>query len=232
MPPKSVDPLQFLTTATVAIVAGKGGVGKTTVTAVLARAAIRRGLRVLVIELDELKRSNETQGHSVGDEQLRLAGTVLREVLGGHHFAARITGDRLGALMIGVNDHEMGELERTTRQALAAAEVSAAIGVVRRRPETGLSGAMAAADEIIEQTHAVERVAVADAGHVAALMDAMDRGAIRAYFQPIVDLRTGEVVALEALARWQSADGVREPDQFLPQLQQAGLLGALFDRIL
>lgn len=187
---------------------------------------------VLVIELDELKRSNEQQGHSVGDEQLRLAGTVLREVLGGHHFAARITGDRLGALMIGVNDHEMGELERTTRQALAAADVSAAIGVVRRRPETGLSGAMAAADDLIEQTHAVERVAVADAGHVAALMDAMDRGAIRAYFQPIVDLRTGEVVALEALARWQSADGVREPDQFLPQLQQAGLLGALFDRIL
>ena len=52
MPPKRVDPLQFLTDSTVAIVAGKGGVGKTTVTAVLARAAIRRGLRVLVIELD------------------------------------------------------------------------------------------------------------------------------------------------------------------------------------
>ena len=47
-----MDPLQFLTTATVTIVAGKGGVGKTTVTAVLARAAIRSGLRVLVVELD------------------------------------------------------------------------------------------------------------------------------------------------------------------------------------
>jgi anion-transporting ArsA/GET3 family ATPase len=47
-----VDPLQFVSTARVAVVAGKGGVGKTTVTAVLARAAIRRGLRVLVIELD------------------------------------------------------------------------------------------------------------------------------------------------------------------------------------
>jgi anion-transporting ArsA/GET3 family ATPase len=47
-----VDPLQFLTAARVAVVAGKGGVGKTTVTAVLARAAARQGLRVLVIELD------------------------------------------------------------------------------------------------------------------------------------------------------------------------------------
>ena len=47
-----MDPLQFVTTARVAIVAGKGGVGKTTVTAVVARAAIRRGLRVVVVELD------------------------------------------------------------------------------------------------------------------------------------------------------------------------------------
>ncbi|MEY2401627.1 MAG: hypothetical protein QOJ08_1738 [Ilumatobacteraceae bacterium] len=47
-----MNPLQFLTDAHVAIVAGKGGVGKTTVTAVLARAAIDQGLRVLVVELD------------------------------------------------------------------------------------------------------------------------------------------------------------------------------------
>lgn len=47
-----MDPLQFVTNTTVAVVAGKGGVGKTTVTAVLAAAAIRRGLRVLVVELD------------------------------------------------------------------------------------------------------------------------------------------------------------------------------------
>jgi len=52
VPPKSENPLQFLTSAHVAIVAGKGGVGKTTVTAVLARAAADSGLRVLVVELD------------------------------------------------------------------------------------------------------------------------------------------------------------------------------------
>ena len=52
MPPKSENPLQFLTDSRVVIVAGKGGVGKTTVTAVLARAATDQGLRVLVVELD------------------------------------------------------------------------------------------------------------------------------------------------------------------------------------
>jgi anion-transporting ArsA/GET3 family ATPase len=50
VPPK--DPLQLLTAARLTVVAGKGGVGKTTVTAVIARAAAARGLRVLVVELD------------------------------------------------------------------------------------------------------------------------------------------------------------------------------------
>ncbi|MFZ9627937.1 MAG: ArsA family ATPase [Ilumatobacteraceae bacterium] len=50
MPPE--DPLKFVTDARVTVVAGKGGVGKTTVTAVLARAAARAGQRVLVVELD------------------------------------------------------------------------------------------------------------------------------------------------------------------------------------
>jgi arsenite-transporting ATPase len=77
-----VDPLQFLTTARVAIVAGKGGVGKTTVTAVLARAAIRRGLRVLVVELD----GKPTLGRLVPDIEVQQlsASAALAEYLDGH----------------------------------------------------------------------------------------------------------------------------------------------------
>jgi arsenite/tail-anchored protein-transporting ATPase len=52
VPPESEFPLQSLTAARVVVVAGKGGVGKTTVTAVIARAASDTGRRVLVVELD------------------------------------------------------------------------------------------------------------------------------------------------------------------------------------
>jgi anion-transporting ArsA/GET3 family ATPase len=52
VPPKRLDPREFFAATRLLIVAGKGGVGKTTVTAVLARAAARAGLRVLVVELD------------------------------------------------------------------------------------------------------------------------------------------------------------------------------------
>ena len=47
-----MDPLQFFAASRLLVVAGKGGVGKTTVTAVLARAAAESGLRVLVIDVE------------------------------------------------------------------------------------------------------------------------------------------------------------------------------------
>lgn len=52
MPPESESPLPSLTAAKVVVVAGKGGVGKTTVTAAIARAAAMTGRRVLAVELD------------------------------------------------------------------------------------------------------------------------------------------------------------------------------------
>lgn len=77
-----MDPLQFVTSARVAVVAGKGGVGKTTVTAVLARAAIRRGLRVLVVELDGKPTLNDLLP---GVEVLHIsASAALGEYLDAH----------------------------------------------------------------------------------------------------------------------------------------------------
>ena len=80
--------------------------------------------------------------------------------------------------------------------------------------------------------HAARQSPLPDATESNAVATALSLGAIRAYFQPIVDLKSGRVVGIEALARWSSRDGVREPDQFLRLIQQAGLSGALFERIL
>ncbi len=185
-----------------------------------------------VIELDDLKRNNELHGHSAGDEQLRVAGGIIRDIIGDEHYGARISGDRVGVLMVGVHDHEVEEIDRQLRQAFASSDISVAIGHGRRHPERGLDGAIIEAEAQLEHTHTTRQAPTADATEAAALMQAIEQGAIKAYFQPIVELRTGAVVAIEALARWHSRDGVREPDQFLPLVQQSGLLGALFDRIL
>ncbi len=186
----------------------------------------------LVVEMDDLKRNNELHGHSAGDEQLRLAGALVREVLGDEHYGARISGDRIGVLMVGVHDHEISEVERQLRQRFASSDISMALGVGVRHPDTGLDGSILEAEAMLEQTHQTRTAPMTDASEAAVVLEAIELGAIKAYFQPIVELRTGAVVAIEALARWQTRDGVREPDQFLRSVQQAGLLGALFDRIL
>ena len=84
MPPESVDPVPLLTASRVTIVAGKGGVGKTTVTAVLARAAADAGQRVLAIELDGKPVLRELLGELPCEEI--SASKALTEYLSDHGF--------------------------------------------------------------------------------------------------------------------------------------------------
>jgi EAL domain-containing protein (putative c-di-GMP-specific phosphodiesterase class I) len=64
------------------------------------------------------------------------------------------------------------------------------------------------------------------------LGDDPSEGRIVAYFQPIVALGSGEVVAIEALARMQTPDGVLGPEDFLSAFTSATAMLALFDRML
>jgi len=106
--------LRSLTAANVVVVAGKGGVGKTTVTAVIARAAARSGLRVLVIELDGkpalAELLPERDGQSLSVVHLS-APDALEEYLNDHGFrriAKRLnrTGviDMIGTAAPGIDD--------------------------------------------------------------------------------------------------------------------------------
>jgi EAL domain-containing protein (putative c-di-GMP-specific phosphodiesterase class I) len=64
------------------------------------------------------------------------------------------------------------------------------------------------------------------------LEDEFTQGRVVAYFQPIVALRTGEIVAIEALARWQTPDGVLGTSAFIENFNNGPVMMALFDRML
>ncbi len=114
MPPENENPLRSLTATGVVVVAGKGGVGKSTVTAVLARAAAREGKRVLVVELDGKPAIDELlaprDGHQIEVVHLS-APDALEEYLNDHGFkriAKRLnrTGviDMIGTAAPGIDD--------------------------------------------------------------------------------------------------------------------------------
>jgi anion-transporting ArsA/GET3 family ATPase len=108
------NPLRSLTAANVVVVAGKGGVGKTTVTAVVARAAARSGGRVLVVELDGKPTLEELLPERDGEELTVVhlsAPDALEEYLHDHGFrriAKRLnrTGviDMVGTAAPGIDD--------------------------------------------------------------------------------------------------------------------------------
>ncbi len=188
---------------------------------------------VIVISLDELHELNMREGHGAGDELLAEFGSLLTKTIDGRHFCARLTGLQFGVLAVDVSAGEAAALETQLRQTMSAAGIAAWVGVGRRLPGVGLGAAVDAAEATIADARSAVNVAATKFDDVTAeLIDALDNGHIRAYFQPIVDMRTGDVVAIEALARWQTDTGIREPGEFLPAIERAGLNGSLFERML
>lgn len=176
MPPESEFPLQSLTAARVVVVAGKGGVGKTTVTAVIARAASDAGRRVLVVELD----GKPTLAELVPDiEVLAIsAPDALDEYLRDHGFgriAKRLnrTGviDVVGTAAPGIDDivvlGKIKQLERSGQYDLIVVDGPAAgHAITFLMSAAGLADAVssgpvrAQADDVLELLHDAQRCQV------------------------------------------------------------------------
>jgi len=136
-------------------------------------------------------------------------------------------------LAIDISAADATALETQIRQTLSATGIAAWVGVGRRLPGVGLGAAIDAAEASIAAARSAVSIESSSFDEATAeLVNALDRGQIRAYFQPIVDMRTGDVVAVEALARWQTDTGIREPYEFLPSIERAGLNATLFQRML
>ncbi len=176
MPPESEFPLQSLTAARVVVVAGKGGVGKTTVTAVIARAASDAGRRVLVVELD----GKPALADLLPDVEVLAisAPDALDEYLRDHGFA-RIakrlnrTGviDVVGTAAPGIDDivvlGKIKQLERSGEYDLIVVDGPAAgHAITFLTSAAGLADAVSAgpvraqADEVLELLHDPERCQV------------------------------------------------------------------------
>jgi diguanylate cyclase (GGDEF)-like protein len=188
---------------------------------------------IIMICLDELHELNKRHGHDAGDEVLAEFGKLLNTTLQGRHVCARITGLMFGVLAVDISAAEATALETQIRQTLSATGIAAWVGVGRRLPGVGLGAAIDAAEASIAAARSAVSIDSSSFDEATTeLVNALDRGQIRAYFQPIVDMRTGDVVAVEALARWQTDTGIREPYEFLPGIERAGLNATLFQRML
>jgi len=211
------------------------------------------GVLLAAVAVDSFREVNDTLGHEVGDDLLlevtrRLTVTspdALVGRIGGGRFAVAVPVSTSGG------DPEMfglgirAQVEGGAQLGAVGTHVRLSVGCVRapehgadaatlmRRAETAMYGArhVHGGPVLWEPAYEIEgqrRLAV-----VTALREGLASGAIGLAFQPKIELGTGRVTGVEALARWtHPALGAIRPDEFIPLAEASGLMGPLTSTVL
>lgn len=203
-------------------------------------------LAVLMIDLDRFKEINDSLGHHVGDDVLRQLGPRLTAAVRGTGTVARLGGDEFGVVLSPLPDAGAAtEVAERVREALRvpfqldgmSLRVDASIGIALApdhgtTPETVLQKADVAMFAA-KRAHAPWQIYSAAHDQNARdrlelmedLRDALRRHEIVLHYQPILDLSSGSVTCVEALARWQHPSrGLLAPAVFLGLVTDAGLM--------
>jgi diguanylate cyclase (GGDEF)-like protein/PAS domain S-box-containing protein len=206
-------------------------------------------LAVLMIDLDNFKNVNDSQGHDVGDRLLQTAAQRLVKCTRAADTVARLGGDEFAVLLEGVTTVEQAErIAASVTEAFRTPIsidgndmlVTVSIGVAFSVPGDDTENVLRNADIAMynakstgKARHVVfhermqeqlqERLRLEDD-----LNQAFVKGEFFLEFQPIIDLKTTELLGVEALVRWQHpVNGRLLPGQFIPMAEETGQIIAL-----
>jgi diguanylate cyclase (GGDEF)-like protein len=198
---------------------------------------------LMVIDLDGFKTVNDVWGHEAGNVVLRSIARRLQEIVRETDTVARVGGDEFVVLSLGTQDDaEATALVSRLRQALrrpyrvegTPVELDASIGYALF-PQDGLEprellaradGQMYATKRDSSDESALER-RTSDGSVVRDVELALAHRQIVVHYQPIVDLRSGAVRAVEALVRRSHDDRLVGPSQFIPYVEGSPVVRSL-----
>jgi len=217
-------------------------------------------LALLFIDLDGFKEVNDNLGHAQGDQTLALVAGRLRAVVKAeteegelvHPLVARLAGDEFTLLFPSLGG--AGEAKRIAHRVIDSLrdsfelgdqkiQLGASIGI-SLSPEhgTSLTGLMRAADTAMYHAKAAgrSRACIYDPALSAAaeeraqiereLCRSIARGEFELAFHPQLSVRTNDVVAGEALVRWNNpVSGMMLPDAFIHIAEESGLISEIGD---
>lgn len=201
---------------------------------------------VLFVDLDDFKSVNDALGHGVGDQMLRAIADRIRRVAGDGDTPARLGGDEFALLL-----EDLGGIDRAIDVAESLLEalrepvvlagydlaVLASVGVAVSTPGMTTAGLLRDADIAMYEAKragksqikifdpAMRLTATRHLEFRSDLGSAIEREQLRLVFQPMVDLRSREVVGAEALLRWEHPTrGPIAPSEFIPIAERAGMI--------
>ncbi|HEY4927685.1 MAG TPA: EAL domain-containing protein [Acidimicrobiales bacterium] len=212
------------------------------------------------VDLDNFKTVNDTYGHATGDVLIQQVGQRLVETVRSQDTVARLGGDEFAILLPGLVDQlAINQLAERTLDAMHTpfdifgqqVSTSASVGIAIA-PEHGDSydDLLNRADEAMfrakdhgrnafEMFHSSPdpahpgRRSVDDRQLYNDLISALDGNEFFLVYQPYIDLRTAQIVGVEALIRWDHPTlGILEPPQFIPMAEKSDLIISLDNWVL
>jgi diguanylate cyclase (GGDEF)-like protein/PAS domain S-box-containing protein len=224
--------------------------------AVAIATAKRNGhmLAVMFLDLDRFKYINDVMGHTVGDELLKeVAGQLVASVRR-NDTVARIGGDEFTILLPQINheedaakvaDHLIEVMRKPRNLGDSEIEISASIGIALF-PNDGQDAETLTINADIAMYRAKEErdnyqffTAAMNIKNLQRILlerdmkKAVDSGELIIYYQPRLNIKTGRVVCIEALLRWQHPEkGFMLPNEFIPLAEDTGLIVSIGKQVL
>jgi diguanylate cyclase (GGDEF)-like protein len=224
----------------------------------LCAAASERGDNLVVIsfQIHRFKAVNDQHGYETGDRLLKTISVALADELGPDAVLARLSGNEFAAALALRADgmsraDELAEavLRIVTRPLLfeeriiqvgvfagiaSAPASSARIPDILRRADIAMDHARSGrVARPVWFDSGMERALIAHSEIEQGIRMGLELGQFVPYFEPQVDLQTGEIVGFEMLARWiHPLSGVIGPDVFIPIAEEIGLIGRLSEHVI
>ncbi|MBS1157696.1 MAG: hypothetical protein H6R15_115 [Proteobacteria bacterium] len=220
----------------------------------LARRYQTRTPALMFLDLDKFKQVNDSLGHDVGDLLLKEVASRLKNCVRAVDTVARLGGDEFTVLLAEITDQS--DAEAVAEKILQAMREPIQLGVEERVVSTSIGISLYPrdgrdADTLMKSADAAMYHVKASgrAGRCfcsaelqgapsrrleleARLKDAFINREFVLHYQPIIDLQSGAVHGKEALIRWQTADGLLLPEDFIGLAEEVGLMTRIGEWVL
>jgi diguanylate cyclase (GGDEF)-like protein len=213
----------------------------------LGRLRLFESIAVLSLDLDRFKNVNDTLGHPIGDRLLQAAAGRMRQCVRADDIVARLGGDEFAVVQVAAGGPpDITELARRLIDSVGApydidgqqVVIGVSVGIAIAPTDSAM------ADTLMKQADLALYRAKADGGGVYRFFEremdarmqarraleldlrkAVVNGEFEVYYQPIIDVKSGQITGCEALIRWNHPErGIILPVDFVPVAEEVGLI--------
>ena len=208
-------------------------------------------LTLLLLDVDHFKQVNDLYGHAAGDELLLVLSQRMQAVAPEDACCARLGGDEFAMLLLGESataelasktaGRLLDELNKPVHLAACVTRIGASVGLSRMEASTGAAQSLLRTSDIamyeakrqgrnccVWFNDEMERKLNERNLVEAEMRTSIGEGRFIPYFQPMLQLSSGEINGFEVLARWNHPTrGLVEPDEFISVAEATGMIADL-----